>query len=328
MSIDRDHPDTGPVLGDPDVAATPAERLRTKMAASRVQFTWLGTQKSLSRAQRATAAEPFDADGASLSAAKKLLDTAHPAFRAVTAVRTRVVDRWRDLSLPFPEPAIRLLRREDVSPFAAAMAGHRVELAQAVAALDRDYAELRDAAAARLGSLFDPADYPESLVGLFDVAWDFPSVEPPGYLLRLAPAVYAEERARTAARFEEAARLAEAAFVEEFARLVDHLAERLDGTDADGAPKVFRESAVGNLSEFFARFRMLDVGSNAELDALVERARRLVRGVGARDLRETPPVRTRVATGMARIRDSLDAMLVDRPRRRVLRRAEPAGAVS
>ena len=320
--------ETEPDPQSPGESSTPADRLRAGMAASRVQFTWLGTRKSLSRAQRAAAAEPFDAEGSSLSAAKKLLDTAHPAYRAVTAVRSKVVDRWRAMSLPFPEPGVRLLRREDVGPFAAAMAGHRAELAQAVAALDRDYAELRAAAASRLGSLFDPLDYPEGLIGLFDVAWDFPPVEPPSYLMQLAPAVYAEERARVAARFAEAARLAEAAFVEEFARLVDHLAGRLEGTGEDGSPKVFRDSAVGNLGEFFARFRLLGVGGNAELEALVERARRLVRGVTPRELREAPPVRERVAAGMARIRDSLDAMLVDRPRRRLIRRAEPAGAAS
>ena len=44
---------------------------------------------------------------------------------------------------------------------------------------------------------------------LFDVAHDFPSLEPPGYLVALSPQVYEEERARVAGRFEEAVRLAE-----------------------------------------------------------------------------------------------------------------------
>ena len=34
------------------------------------------------------------AEGQFLSAGKKLLDTSHPAFKAVTAVRTRVMDAW------------------------------------------------------------------------------------------------------------------------------------------------------------------------------------------------------------------------------------------
>ena len=132
-----------------------------------------------------------------------------------------------------------------------------------MANLDRHYGELKQAAAERLGSLFNPADYPETLVGLFGVAWDFPTVEPPDYLVRLSPGLYEQERARVAARFEEAVRLAEQAFLDEFARLVAHLTERITGAGEDGTPKVFRDSAVGNLREFFERFRALNVRSNA-----------------------------------------------------------------
>ena len=33
----------------------------------------------------------------------------------------------------------------------------------------------------RLGSLYNSNDYPDSLVGLFSIEFDFPSVEPPAY---------------------------------------------------------------------------------------------------------------------------------------------------
>jgi hypothetical protein len=296
------------------------------MAACRVMFTWFGVQKSLTREQRAVAAEAFDAEGPFLSAGKKLLDTRHAAFRAVTAVRTRVSDTWRSQTLPFPEPGVRLIRQENVEAFAATMADLKAELADAVGGIDRHYAELKQAAAERLGTLFNPADYPATLVGLFDVAWDFPSVEPPAYLVALAPGVYEQERARVAARFEEAVALAERAFLDEFARLVGHLTERLTGANDDGTPKVFRESAVGNLQEFFTRFRALNVRSNAQLDALVEEARRAVRGVAAQDLRDAEGLRRQVAARLAEVQTGLDALLVDRPRRRIVR--GPAGAAS
>ena len=314
--------DPGPA-GDPPAPEAPADRLRATMAACRVQFTWLGTQKSLTPEQRAAAAGAFDADGRALAAGKKLLDVAHPAFRAVTAVRGQIESCWRSTTLPFPEPGVRLIRQERVDEFARRMAGFRADLEHAVAALDRHYAELRAAARGRLGSLYDDGDYPATLVGLFGVAWDFPSLEPPAYLVALSPAVYEQERARVAARFEEAVALAESAFLDEFARLVEHLAGRLSGAGEDGEPKVFRDSAVGNLREFFDRFRELNVRSNPELDALVERARRAVRGATPQGLRDEPALRERVAAGLSQVRGSLDALLVDRPRRRVLR--QPAG---
>ena len=132
--------------------------------------------------QRATAAEAFDAEGQFLSAAKKLLDTKHSAYRAVTAVRGKIESFWKSQSLPFPEAGIRLIKQNDIEEFARQMDDYRIELDEVVAELDRHFGELRQAARQRLGSLYNEQDYPDSLRGLFAVAYDFPSVEPPGYL--------------------------------------------------------------------------------------------------------------------------------------------------
>src|SRR5439155_5916385 len=129
------------------------------------------------------------------------------------------------------------------------------ELASAEADLAAVYEEVK-ADARRLGRLYNPADYPAQVRGLFGVQWDFPSVEPPNYLMRIAPEVYEEERRRVAARFDEAVRLAEQAFAAEFARLLSHLTARL-ASGADGERQVFRDSAVHNLSAFFGRFAEL-----------------------------------------------------------------------
>jgi hypothetical protein len=296
------------------------------MAAIRVSFTWLGVRKALTPTQKAQAAETFGADGPYLSAAKKLLDTRCPAFRAVTAVRNRTVGYWKSMSLPYPEPGVRLIRQDYLEPFNERMTHLRDLLHAEVEKLDRQLPYLRQAAEERLGSLYDPADYPPSLVGLFALDWDFPSVEPPDYLLQLNPSLYEQERRRMMSRFEEAITMAEQAFTEELGKLVGHLVERLDGT-ADGKPKVFRDSAVSNLQEFFQQFRMLNVRSNAELDRLVGMAERMVRGVTPQRLRDSQSLREQVVSELSAVQKSLDGLLVDRPRRRILRTArteEPA----
>jgi hypothetical protein len=298
---------------------SPAQNLRASMAAVRVSFTWLGTRKTLTSEQRAEAAQPFDAIGQYLSAGKKLLDTSHPAFKAVTAIKTKIANTWRSMSLPFPEPGVRLIRRDKVEEFVSLLEEYRADLADAVANLDRRYGELKTTAAERLGRLFNLGDYPETLIGLFDVSWDFPSVEPPDYLRELNPALYEAERARVAARFDEAVQMAESAFREEFAKLVGHLSGRISGAGDDGKPMIFRDSAVGNLHEFFERFRSLNVGSSDELDALVSQAQRAVRGVAAKDLRENGDIRQQVASQLSQVQSALDGMLVDRPRRRIIR---------
>ncbi len=89
--------------------SAPARRLRAVMAACRLRVRWPGTRRALTPEQRARAAEAFDARESCLTAGKKLLDTAHPAFRAVTAIRGEAEACWRSMSLPFPEPGVRLV---------------------------------------------------------------------------------------------------------------------------------------------------------------------------------------------------------------------------
>lgn len=303
----------------PRRSATPSQRLRTTMAAARLSFTWLGVRKSLTVSQKNQAADSFGAEGKFLSAGKKLLDTSHPAFKGVTAIRGRAVAYWKQISLPFPEPGIRLIRQDAISEFDQQIASFRNELDEAVAELDQHYDELRAAARDRLGELFDAADYPPSLIGMFAIEHDYPSVEVPSYLQRLNPAVYEQECRRVQARFDEAVQLAEQAFLEELSRLVEHLTERLSG-EADGKPKVFRDSAVTNLTEFFDRFRQLNIRSNEQLDALVERAQGCVQGVQPQQLRDNQSLRQHVATQISAVQASLDQLLVDRPRRNILRR--------
>ena len=295
-------------------------RLRSNMIAASVSFTWLGIRKSLSTHQRNQAAHSVGAEGKFLLAGKKLLDTTHPAFKAVTTVRSMAIAYWKGCSLPFPEPGIRLIRQDSIDEFNPKMNSFRQELSAAVEQLSEHYDELRSTARERLGNLFDPSDYPITLEGQFGIEHDFPNVEPPPYLRQLSPDLYQQECQRMQARFEEAVRLTEQAFKEELAHLVEHLTERLSGTD-DGKPKVFRDTAVTNLTEFFERFRQLNVRSSPELDDLVTNAQRIVRGAQPQRLRDSASLRQHVSSQLAAVQAGLDQLLVDRPRRNIQRRA-------
>ena len=298
---------------------TPAEQLRASMAALRVSFMWFGIRKTLTPEQRSQAAESFGAEGQYLSAGKKLLDSKHPALRAVNAVKHEVVTYWRGVSLPFPEPGIRLIRQQDVSAVQVQLTTLKAELVEAVEQLDQQFDALKATAREQLGTLFNPTDYPDSLRSLFDVTWDFPNVEPPSYLQQLSPDLYRQESQRVSARFDEAVQLAETAFIEEMSRLVSHLTERINGSE-DGQPKVFRDTAIENIREFFQRFRELNVHSSEQLDQLVEQSQRILSGVEPQALRDTAQLRQRVAGELSAVQSVLDGLLVDRPRRNILRR--------
>ncbi|QDU94475.1 hypothetical protein [Lignipirellula cremea] len=302
-------------------AVPPSRRLRATMAAARLSFTWLGVRKSLNTQQRNQAADSFGAEGKFLSAGKKLLDTSHPAFKAVTAIRGRTVSYWKGVSLPFPEPGIRLLRQDAITAFDQQIGVFREELEAAVSELERHYDALQSAARARLGELFSASDYPPTLLGMFAVEHDYPSVEPPSYLQQLNPGLYEQECQRVQARFDEAVQLAEQAFVDELSQLVSHLGERLGGQE-DGRRKIFRDTAIVNLREFFERFRSLNVRSNEQLDGLVDQCQQIVQGVEPQQLREDGGLRQQVASQLSGVQSILDGLLVDRPRRRILRSAK------
>ena len=302
-------------------AVPPGDRLRANMAAARLSFTWLGVSKSLTLAQKSQAADSFGAEAKFLSAGKKLLDTSHPAFKAVTAIRGRCVAYWKAVSLPYPEPGIRLIPQQSIAEFDQQVVKLRSELDEAVTGLDQHYDELRSAARQRLGDLFDAGDYPPSLIGLFAIEHDYPGVEPPDYLRQLNPELYQQECRRVQSRFDEAVQLAEQAFLDELVRLVEHITERLSGAD-DGKPRVFRDSAVTNLTEFFERFRTLNVRSSEQLDELVLRAQQVIGGVEPQQLRDSATLRQRVVTQLAGVQSSLDGLLVDRPRRNIQRRPQ------
>ena len=304
--------------GYQEARGSAADRMRATMCATRLSFVWFGTSKTLTSEQKAQAAESFDAQGAFLNAGKKLLDTRHPRFRAVTAVRSRARGYWASISLPYPETGIRLVRQDTLEVFQDQLSEFKEELIDAATQLDAQYSILKTAAAERLGSLYDEADYPASMMGLFDISWDYPCCEPPLYLQQLNPALYEQECQRVRTQFDEAVQMAEQAFVEELSQLVSHLTERLAGQE-DGRPKVFRDTAVGNLREFFERFRSLNVRSSEQLDSLVSQCDQIVQGVRPQELRDNGGLRQQVASQLSSVQSVLDGLLVDRPRRRIIR---------
>lgn len=310
---------------DPEALALQAEedalfakRLRAQTAAVRLMHSRLGVRRALSRQQVNQAAETFHADGDLLSASRRIIDTSDEAYRAVTGTISRARAYWRTMTVPFPIKGIRLIRKDLLPQFQAAMEKMESELDDAVQVLAAKYAELRTAAQSRLGDLFNPADYPDSIDKQFALQWDFPSVEPPQYLKDLNPELYEAEAKRVQQRFESAMAMAEDAFAAELQGLVSHLVDKLtDEQEADGKPKVFRNSAVTNLGEFFARFQNMNVRQNSELTALVQQAEQILGGVDPNDLRKDASLKTSIAAKMEQVKAALDTMVQDAPTRAI-----------
>src|SRR5436189_2307269 len=87
-------------------ADAPAQRLRRTAAAVRVHFTWWGVHRTLTAQQKEEVSDTYGADARFLTAGKKIIDVRHEAFRKLTSSRTRIVNYWRGLTLPYVEPGV------------------------------------------------------------------------------------------------------------------------------------------------------------------------------------------------------------------------------
>lgn len=293
-----------------------AAKLRAQTAACRVRHARFGVRRALTREQIKQAADSFGADGKAISAVKKLLDTKHPSYQKVLQIRFRAASYWRSVTVPYPEAGTRLIRRNLIEDFVKRMETLKAELDEAAGVLQTHYEELREKAKADLGDLFNAGDYPTRVDIEFELGWDFPSVDPPDHLKKIHPELYQQECDRIHARFEEAVRLTEQAMMQKLHELIAHLADKLTG-GTDGKPKAFRDSAVENLNGFFEEFRNLDIGSNEELQRLVNKAQDAVKGVKVNELRENADVRNDVAASLSQIKASMDEMMVVKPKRAI-----------
>lgn len=292
--------------------------LKKVAAGCRISFTKFGVKKSFTDEQKSKAAEVFDADEEFIEARRRFVDTKHEAWKAVSRTFSQAKDYWKGLTLPYPEPGVRLIRQSWVTSFVDEMDSFKDQLKEAVIQLDKHIPELKGVAKTKGGQLYDEKDWPKSFVPLFGIEYDFPTLEPPEYLKKLAPQIYEQEVQRIQARFDEAVVMAEQGFVAEFHKLVSHLTEQISG-GVDGKKKVFKDASVENLAEFFDRFKALSVRSNKDLDKLVEDCQNLTKGIAPDDIRGDDKLRASLAERMAAVSKGLSEMLVVAPKRAVKR---------
>jgi hypothetical protein len=299
-------PATSPPVAPPADLKQFGQQLSQQATPVRLKIGKFGNRKTLEDGQRETAADCFQAESEILAASKKLLDNKSAQYKAVSEALGLARATWQAMTYPFPEKGMRLIRRDCIGKFEESMNAVKATLATAVAELDTVYAEMREQAKQRLGTLYNPADYPDSIVGQFRISWDYPTAA--------APALYEQQKARVESQFAYAIAMFEDTMTEELQKLVALICERLTESD-DGKKKKFKNSAVANFSEFFDRFQSLSLGSNPELNKLVAKAKLIVSGVDPEDLRKDTTFRAKFHGEMAEVQKALDGMLEARPQR-------------
>lgn len=293
------------------------EKLKAETVGCRLKTSKFGARKALTKTQTKQAAAAFSAQGEFLSASKKLLDTANPAYREVTAVIAQAKAYWKAMTFPYPEKGIRLLKRDRVDKFADDMQALVATLELKVESLVDQYEQIREAAREKLGELFNEADYPAEIDTEFDLGWEFPNLAAPEFLKTMNPTLYEAEKAKLEAQFNEAVKLTELALADELNTLVSGLLDKLTPGD-DGKPKTFKDATVKNLNEFFDRFGEMDLGSSDELRELVDQAQQAVNGVDPNSIRKDQALRDSLSGKLKAVGEQLEKSLVAKPKRAIV----------
>jgi len=297
---------------------TLAQSIKDQTAAVSFRSHKFGVRRKLDQATCAQAAKPFAADPATLTASKSILDTRAEAFRQVTDVIRRARRYWKSMTVFYPMRGIRLIRRDQLESFNAQMVQFRDELNRNIDDLLSAYKQMKLEARQKLGQLYASKDYPDpdTLGDEFQIVWGFPNIDPPNYLKELNPALYAQEQARIAARFEEAVAQAEQAVAAELQELVAHLVTKLTPNE-DGKRKTLNEKALKGLADFVQKFRQISIHSSPELEAMVKQVDGIAKGLDLKDLKANPEHQQSLFNDVSMIKDTLDTMLIDAPDRKI-----------
>jgi len=261
-----------------------------------------------------------------VTVAKELLDS--PELRAI-ATHDHYTKRWiRAHSVPSPllRAGAFLVSVDALAEVYEYLERRRDERAALIAQFTEVYPQKTADARKRLGPLFDPTQYPAASViaGAFGLEWQVVEMGTPDSKLRaVSKALFERERDKAEKVWANAVGQINEMLAAGMAKVVGHLAEKLGGADGE-KPKRFRESSIAHVTEFFDTFGSRNLTRNADLAALVDKGRKLLSGVDAKELKSDDKLRARVAAGFVEINASLGKMLENRPARAITLEDEEA----
>jgi hypothetical protein len=125
--------------------------------------------------------------------------------------------------------------------------------------------------------------------------------------------IRAREAIKIEAKYADAAEKIEQAVMEGFQDILRHAIEQL--TPRPGEKKVVKQALVDNFRAFCDSFRFRNLNDNAELDQMVAQAEGILSGTSAQQLRDNSRVRSNVVREMSKVKEAIDQMITNAPRR-------------
>jgi hypothetical protein len=288
----------------------------------------LGVKRKVSSGKVAVrdATEETPTDPRALAVSKELIDCAE--YDAIQTIDNGFRVDLVKVALPSPlRRGMYLVPVGLVSRVSNAIEEYEGRRRSLVDAFVAAYSGAVRSARARLGTLWAADDYPhvDDVRAAFTVRTRWESFGVPALLERVDADLFRQERGRIQAELRDAQEEIRTALRAGLADLVSHLSERL-APGPDGKPRIFRDSAVRNVTEWLDLFQHRNITGDAQLAELVTQARSVLRGVDAESLRRAPMIRDSVRAGLDEINERLAPLVTERPRRRFDFSEDPAAA--
>lgn len=161
----------------------------------------------------------------------------------------------------------------------------REEFDASADALTAEWDQIIEDAKVRLGSQFNPKDYPPAKVmrGKFRMEWRLLQWSVPNEST-LGEVFYEIERKKAEETWKEAEYEVSMALREGLAALVSHLVKQLE-VGPEGAKKRIHESAVDKVNEFLDTFAKRNVLGDKDLAKLVEQAKQVLDNKSVEDIK-------------------------------------------
>ncbi len=251
-----------------------------------------------------------DADPTLIKATKYLVDRS--CLKPVEEVRHQARTFLYNKTLPFPIPGVLFIPKTLLGEVDEAFQRYQKIFENKVAEFADNYDLFMNTARLRLNGLFNPNDYPTEIRSKFSFAWRFLVVDAPGHSGVLTPEIYNREKENFQRTIKEFQEIAVTTLRVRFAELVDHIVDRLSGEK-----KVFRDSMINNIKEFLNDFEKLNISNDAALGEEVARCRAILSGVDPKALRSDQTFRKGVAQRIGSVQETLDRMMIARPKRKI-----------
>lgn len=297
------------------IAGDLGEKLKEITTGCRLEIRSFSCKRRMTDTQREKMAHAFSADSDAVSGSRSIINLRLPVVKPIFLALRHAHRFWKENTIKY-EDGVRFIRTDRIAWMNARISEFQKAADEAAHELADSWQAVKDDAKARLAELYDEDDYDFDPANAFGITISYPAIEPDSRLKTLAPELYEAERKKVEAQFKEAAIIAEQALQDEFMKLVQHMLDKLDSETEEGGKKVIiRQSGIDALVDFSERFKSLSIGSNTELEKLVEAAKALAGGQSVKSLKKDD-VKADFKAKLAEVGESLTKYIAESPIRK------------